>query len=133
MKNNFILILIYLFFGLIIGKEFLPFSYEIVVIVASIFVFIYLKNSLRGLIIDFFSGTKNTIKEEFLIVTQEASNYLSAEKITTFSLIEHDARNIIITDANFELLSELDVTTHLDALIISPINTINGAFNEEVI
>lgn len=131
MKNNFISSVI--IFGLIIliGKEFLPFSYEIVVIFATISVFIYLKNTLEQVILEFFSATKSTIKEDFLTITHQASNNLNTDNITKFSIIEQDARNISITEAHFEFLLDLELSKHLDSLIISPINTVNGYYNDD--
>ena len=133
MKNKFFVILLLVFFSILVSKEFLPISYEIIVIFASILVFIYLKQTLSQILIDFFSSTKAAIKEDVLTITLQAKNRLSPDTIVKYSAVEHDARNIIISTVDFDVLSELEVTKQLDNIIISPINQTTGLYMEEVI
>jgi hypothetical protein len=112
------------FFTLVLIKEILPISYEIIIIAASICVFFYLKNILTDILFVFFKNTKQNMQGEIRYRTEQALSQLNADNIIKYANLER-AGILIYTEtfwADFDYQSYLE--KNLDILMKQAFNPI---------
>jgi hypothetical protein len=106
----------------LVGKEFLPMSYEIIVITGCVVIFLFLKKNLTPSILEYFNQsrlamvarTENLITNQITLLTPTFSQ----------SLLEHEAKNIFLPE-NVE--QNINLLANNAEILLT--NTINQKFN----